>query len=168
MNSLMRNNPAASRPWGSPLDRGSFGFDGFFDRLFSQVDSASRVMSSHAKEDGTRVLEFNLAGFREDDIEVKLDKALHEVVIRADRSGGGREEKFATAIAVSPHMTPEHLTVSYDSGVLYVELSPVEKRQDDSFVSIPLTARKDEATEWKEASSSGESSDSDEKEPATS
>lgn len=166
MNSLMRNNPAASRPWGSPLERNSFAFDGFLDRLFSQVDSAGRIMNSHTKEDGTRVLEFNLAGFRESDIEVKLDKALHEVVIRADRSSGGRQEKFATAIAVSPHMVPEDLAVAYDSGVLYVELSPVEKRQDDSLVSIPLTARKEEFESTKDPASAEEAV-SDE-EPTTS
>lgn len=138
MNTLVRRPASASRLLDASFGSDFLGMGSLFDRLFPYNEAPARLMNSYREEDGSRVLEFNLAGFKEEEISVKLDTALHELVLRAERTGSGREERFATSIGVSPYTSPEDISVSYEAGMLSISVAPLEKRRQEALIDLPL------------------------------
>lgn len=128
------------------------GFNGFgtglfpetiLDRLFTMpFTQQPNLMRQYRKEDGATVLEYNLAGYKDDEITINIDTALHELIIKADHTEEGNRRKFATSLTLSPYTSPEDVNVKLENGVLTIEIAPLEKRKQEALIQLPLNNNK--------------------------
>jgi HSP20 family molecular chaperone IbpA len=124
----------------SPMPRSLFGGD-FFDRISEGWNTAfpANLMRRDTREDGTTILEYNLAGFTTEDIKVKLDSALGELIITAKKDTEENKRSFSTILTLSPYTTPEDISTHYENGVLEIMIAPLEKRKEESLIDIAVT-----------------------------
>ncbi len=136
----MTTSIVRSRPSGLLSDFGLGGLfpTSLFDRAMGYAMPQPNLMRQYRKEDGSHVYEFNLAGFNEEEISVKNDTSLNELIITAEHTEEGNHRRFGTTVMLSPYSSPEDINVSYLNGVLSVEVAPFEKRKEEAIVSIPL------------------------------
>lgn len=123
-----------------PMPRSLFGGD-FFDRISEGWNSVfpANLMRKWTKEDGTTILEYDLAGFDSEDIKVKLDTALGELIISAKNESTENKRSFSTILSLSPYTTSEDISTHYKNGVLEIMIAPLEKRKEESLVEIAVT-----------------------------
>ena len=135
MNTIVRSQPSNLLS--------DFGLGGLFptsilDRVMDYTMPQPNLMRQYRKEDGARVYEFNLAGFSENEISIKNDTSLNELIITAEHNEDGNSRRFATTLSLSPYSSPEDILADYVNGVLKVEVAPFEARKEEAIVSIPL------------------------------
>lgn len=116
---------------------------GMLDRMFDRSTSpafsiTSNLMRQYRSADGSTILEYNLAGFTQDEINVQIDTALGELIIKADHAEEGNQRAFSTAVTLSPYTSPEDVSTEYSNGVLKITVAPLEKRKEESLVTIPF------------------------------
>ncbi len=121
-----------------PIALGAGMFDRMFDRFNAPMFSTASLMNQYRTENGSVVLEYNLAGFSEDEISVKADTALGELIIKAEHGEEGNKRVFNTTVTLSPYTSPEDITAEYVNGVLRITVAPLEKRKEESLVTIPF------------------------------
>lgn len=109
-----------------------------WDRMVGFSIPQPNLMRNYRKEDGTNVYEYNLAGFGEDEIRIQIDTALNELIVAAEHNEEGNNRKVATVLTLSPYTSPEDIQTRYLNGVLSIEVAPLEKRKQESLVTIPL------------------------------
>lgn len=132
-----------------PMPRSLFGGDIFGRSLFGP-EILGRVLTSEmpftsnnlvhreTKEDGSTVLEYNLAGYSTEHISTRLDTAQNQLIISAKDESNSRRKTFSTVLTLSPYTSPEDISTSYKNGILEVVISPLEKRKEESIVDIPI------------------------------
>lgn len=134
-NTIVRSQPSSLL---SDLGLGSFFPPSMLERLMAHSMPQPNLMREYRKEDGSHVYEFNLAGFEENEISVKNDTSLNELIITAEHNEEGNMRRFATTLALSPYSSPEDISVGYTNGVLNVAIAPFEKRKEEAIIKIPL------------------------------
>lgn len=126
---------------GLPSIFGAGMLDRMFDRSASPLfTTAANLMRQYRLADGSTVLEYNLAGFKQDEINVQIDTALGELIIKAEHQEEGNQRAYSTAVTLSPYTSPEDVTSEYSDGVLKITVAPLEKRKEESLVTIPFKA----------------------------
>jgi HSP20 family molecular chaperone IbpA len=113
-------------------------FDSPFLNRFMELNPTNNLMRSTVKEDGSTILEYNLAGFESGDISVHVDTASNELIIHALSEVEDNRRMFNTTIGISPYTTPEDVSTAYKNGVLQILIAPLEKRKAESLVPIPV------------------------------
>lgn len=138
MNTLVKDEDKMLAPV-FPTGRSMFGPD-FLGRLVDTWNNTlpNNLMRRYLEEDGSTVLEYNLAGFKKEDIQIKMDSALGELIVRAESSDGKDKRAFSTVLTLSPYTSAEDLSTSYENGVLKVTVAPLEKRKEESLIDIPV------------------------------
>jgi HSP20 family molecular chaperone IbpA len=143
MNTLATLN---NRNRSSELQRGWPSFpplgSSFFGDIFGEMipnSFPSNMMSKNVLEDGSTVLEYNLAGYKPEQIMVKMDTAQSQLIIKAKNDDDNRRQVFNTVISLSPYTSPEDVKTSYEHGVLAITIAPLEKRKEEALVDIPVT-----------------------------
>ena len=136
MNSLVKDSRSSFAPM--PILPHSLFDSPFFGRMMDGLSIPSNLMRRYTQEDGSTVLEYNLAGFEVKDIAIKVDTATSELMITAQNEDVSNRRSFSTSVTLSPYTTPEDVTTSYKNGVLQVTVAPLEKRKAESLVDIPV------------------------------
>lgn len=96
-----------------------FGPGGLIDEFFGLADNSyvppfgRRNFSED--EEGNEVIEYNLAGFSRDQIEVDFDKALKRVKVSASK---GDEKTFKSSFNVDLYVKEKDISVVYADGIL--------------------------------------------------
>lgn len=124
----------------NPMPRSFFGGD-FLDRISEGWNNVfpANLMRKYVKEDGTTILEYNLAGFTSDDIKVKLDSALGELIISAKKESEENKRSFSTILTLSPYITADDISTHCENGVLEIMIAPLEKRKEESLIDITVS-----------------------------
>ena len=148
----MTNQLMTQRPSLSELGLPGMGFfsDSILDRFLNLPFNQPNLMRQYRKEDGSRVVEYNLAGYAEEEISVNIDTALGELLVKAEHAEDGNMRRFSTALSLSPYTSHEDINVSYKNGVLIVEVAPLEKRKQEALVSLPVNNKSPKTIEQEE------------------
>ena len=144
MNTLIKQDIKPFVP-SFPTPRTLFGSD-LLDRLtggWAENLYPSNIMRRYTKDDGSLVMEYNLAGFADEDISLKFDSAIGELIINAKSETEDNKRSFSTVLSLSPYTTPDDIFTNYKNGVLEVTIAPLEKRKEDSLVTVPLNSKKE-------------------------
>lgn len=104
------------------------------------VPATFNLMKHNKLEDGSTRLEYNLAGFKAEEISLNVDTATNELIIKAEKNNEGDIRRFHTVITLSPYTSPEDVTTKYEDGVLELTIAPIEKRKEESLVALPLNS----------------------------
>jgi HSP20 family molecular chaperone IbpA len=97
------------------------------------------LVKSSLAEDGSTVLEYNLAGFAPEEIAVRLDTISGELMVTAEKADNTR--RFSTAVSLPQYATMEDITPTYENGIMTVKVAPLEKRKEEAIVDIPFNKR---------------------------
>lgn len=153
MNMLVRKDDTRMA---SPLvSQFPFGGSLFGNRFLDSVTEglsmpSTNLMQRYVEEDGSTVVEYNLAGFEPEDISVKVDTALGELLISARSENGNNRRAFSTVLSLSPYTSAEDITTDYKNGVLAITIAPLEKRKEESLIEIPINRKEAETKKRKE------------------
>lgn len=99
----------------------------------------SNLMGSRRGAEGELILEYNLAGFKPEEIEVTFDTTEGDLRVKATSESSKRE--FATVLSLPTYLGAEDVATTYEHGVLTITLAPLEKRKEEALVSIPLNSK---------------------------
>lgn len=113
----------------------------FLSRVL-EMSLPNNLMRDYTTEDGSSHLEYNMAGFELEDIKLKVDTAINELVISARSDKPDNKRMFTTTVGLSPYTTPEDISTHYKNGVLRISIAPLEKRKEESLIDIPLVSDK--------------------------
>lgn len=109
-----------------------------FGQLFREYTWPQYNLMHRTKtDDGSTVLEYNLAGFKPEQIAVKYDTVAGELMVHAENEERTRESSFV--VGLPQYASPEDVKTSYDNGVLSITIAPLEKRKESAIVDIPLS-----------------------------
>ncbi len=120
------------------------GIDRVFDRFNVPVNNffGGSLLRNYENEDGSSVLEYNLAGYESEEIKVKVDTMRNELLIAAQHTEDNNQRSFRTSVSLSPYTLAEDINVDYVNGVLKISVAPVEKRKQESLTEIPINVKR--------------------------
>lgn len=113
-------NSRDTNGFGTPdFFRPFFGPGGIVDELFGDADGSSYIPFGRKKfstdEEGNEIVEYNLAGFSKEQIEVDFDKALKRVKISAS---DGDTRNFKASFDVDLYVKEKDISLTYNNGIL--------------------------------------------------
>lgn len=134
----------------TPMRRGSFGLDEFFDEMFSGVSNTSLMRTDIREKDGKYFLDIDLPGFKKEDITISLyngnltikaehlstdeEKDEKGNIIRQERYSGSCNRSFYVGEAIKE----EDVHASFKDGILTVDFPSEKKKeeQEKKFIEI--------------------------------
>ena len=134
----------------TPMRRGSFGLDEFFDEMFSGVSNTSLMRTDIREKDGKYFLDIDLPGFKKEDITISLyngnltikaehlstdeEKDEKGNIIRQERYSGSCNRTFYVGEAIKE----EDVHASFKDGILTVDFPSEKKKeeQEKKFIEI--------------------------------
>ena len=134
----------------TPMRRGSFGLDEFFDEMFSGVSNTSLMRTDIREKDGKYFLDIDLPGFKKEDIKISLyngnltikaehlstdeEKDEKGNIIRQERYSGSCNRTFYVGEAIKE----EDVHASFKDGILTVDFPSEKKKeeQEKKFIEI--------------------------------
>ena len=134
----------------TPMRRGSFGLDEFFDEMFSGVSNTSLMRTDIREKDGKYFLDIDLPGFKKEDITISLyngnltikaehlstdeEKDEKANIIRQERYSGSCNRTFYVGEAIKE----EDVHACFKDGILTVDFPSEKKKeeQEKKFIEI--------------------------------